>query len=141
MEIDLDMSGLKENVDRFKKAPGKVKEAFRLLTMEVRRDLKLKSPVDKRNFYRSWNIPPTKVFHFDIRNTADYADAVVFGSVVGSKPWPSAGKKTSEIGGRVWSNKMLENPPNVGTFEQTVLDEDRLQSRFNTLISQELNAA
>jgi hypothetical protein len=111
-------------------------DAFSALIKELRPQVRMKSPVKTRNFYRSWDIAHTGKYSAYFRNYTDYSEAVVEGCPVGQKPWPSAGPLTSEIGGRVWSNKMLENPPNVGTYMQTVFDEDRIVNRFKTLAAQ-----
>jgi len=141
MHIALNISGVSESKQRITGIRDKMESAFDKLTKEVRVNLKLKSPVGKtKEFIRNWNIPPAKLFTFDIRNRMPYAEAIVYGCPVGEKPWPSAGKLTSEIGGRIWSNKMLENKPNIGTYGQTVLDEDRLQNRYDTLLREELKS-
>ena len=116
--------------------------AFADLVEELHHNVTIKSPVGDRpksgtqRFKDSWEVQHNSKYSAYIHNTAVHAYPVIRGSKKGSKPWPSAGPLTSEIGGRIWSNKMLDNPPNVGTYAQTVFDEDRVIARFKTLAKQ-----
>jgi hypothetical protein len=133
----IDVTGIKATKRRVKSIGPKLTSAFGTLVKELRKSIKMKSPVVSYNFYRSWNIKPPNKLTTEIINTAEYAEAIVYGGVPGQPPWPNAGPLTSEIGGRIWSNKTLDNPPNVGTFEQTVLDPDRINARFGKLVEEE----
>lgn len=42
-----------------------------------------------------------------VTNNSLYAEVVDTGSDVGSYPWPSAGKRTVKLGGKIWSSQAV----------------------------------
>lgn len=69
----------------------------------------LRSPVDTGRFRANWQLTahqaPGIFAGIMLSNNLPYAGVLERGSKVGGKPWPSAGPKTTAIGGRVYSKQ------------------------------------
>ena len=158
--LEITIKGIKKVDKRFKGVKKAIEDSWVSFERKVRTSVRMKSPIGGNkenrkgktptqilrrkdtggNFRRSWNIPPSSPVKrsMDIRNSAEYAGAVIFGSEKGKKPWPNAGALTTDIGTVIYSNETMENGPNKGTFEQSVFDEDRLTDWYSKFLDEEL---
>ena len=71
-------------------------------------------------------------FGYSFGNTAPYSHILESGSTPGSKPWPSAGPRTVEKGGRIYSSQA------PGGIMETAQIDDYIKSALPTLIQKYL---
>ena len=72
-----------------------------------------RSPVDSGEFKADWDLDEkTNTGKYDyiakITNSRPYALPIEIGSELGEKPWPSAGPKTIEYNGRIFSIQVVD---------------------------------
>ena len=72
------------------------------------------TPRDKGTAAESWTPVSKHEGGYSFGNPLIYAGVLEYGSKLGSKPWPSAQKKTAEFRGRIYSTQA------VGGFMQKV---------------------
>lgn len=88
-----------------------VSRALRGVSLRVYAEILTRSPVDTGRYRANWSAPDISesedVVEAVIRNNLKYAHPVTYGSVKGQSPWPSAGPKTVEQSGRVYSSQAV----------------------------------
>lgn len=96
---------------------------------DARSDLMTESPVGKTgNFRSSWeaasDIAPGEgtIAAASVWNPIIYAEPLEAGSRRGSRPWPSAGPRTKEKGGRIWSSQAVGGVINQVLTEKYIND-------------------
>ena len=105
----------------------KLDTIFGKFVLDIFNNIVFRSPVDV-GFYRAdWDFgrSPTQsgvISAYQIGNSMPYAEIFEVGSQVGKKPWPTAGPKTVEKSGRVWSSQMSQ-PVSGGAVESAPWDD------------------
>lgn len=98
------------------------------ITIDLERTAKEVSPADKGDFRKAWKHNLTLVAPFgvmargEVYNPLPYGEPLEHGSPVGGKPWPKAGPRTVERGGRIFSKQA------VGGVVGPVLTQDYIKS-------------
>jgi len=103
---------IEKAVQNFDKLTARADSVFRKFVSDIFQDILERSPVDKGFYRNDWEMKqvsaPGVISAVRIVNNMPYAGVLEHGSPVGGKPWASAGPKTTEINGRIWSNQMPE---------------------------------
>ena len=98
-----------ENATKGMKQLAKI--ALNKVALDLVADFQENSPVDKGGFKKNWDFANVNVIGslaaVSIFNSAEYAVPLEEGSPVGGKPWKSAGEKTAEHDGRIWSKQAI----------------------------------
>lgn len=93
------------------KADNNVSTTFGSFLKDFESQLKSAAPVDSGAFKEAWSSSGRQSSGGDltasISNNSAYAGAIEFGSLPGSKPWPSPGEKTVMSGGRIYSSQAV----------------------------------
>jgi len=105
------VKGLKETSKYLRSLNRRVKKitdsGLRNMAYEIKDKLVNATPVDSGYLASRWKVSSINASEIHIRNDASYAGAVEKGSPVGEKPWPSAGEKTVQADGKIWSSQAI----------------------------------
>jgi len=97
----------------------KVKDAVNKELLDIQAALMTASPVDTGIFRSSWSIDPASItgnkIQGSVYNPMVYAEVLEYGSKKGERPWKSAGLRTVESNGRIWSSQAKD-----GVISQTI---------------------
>ncbi len=129
-------------VERIRKAfeamtrKGPYTQALRKFMIDFKTAAELRSPVGETGDFRGdWSINDVGAGEVNViaasslTNTRPYADPLEYGSLLGKKPWASAGPKTVVKNGRVWSSQA---PEGVATY---IIDDEGIDELLNELVN------
>ncbi len=92
------------------------------ISLDTQAELMAASPVGKTGIFRSsWqgevqiSNTPKMLGELSIWNPTIYGEPLEVGSKKGKRPWPSAGPRTKEAHGRIWSSQAVG-----GVIEKTI---------------------
>lgn len=112
MSVAVQINGLNAAVERLREVEDAVSSdhlsmALRAVSFSIWGNILHRSPVDEGRYRAAWQPPDVSesegLVEAVIKNNISYARPVTYGSVKGQRPWPRAGARTIEHGGRIYA--------------------------------------